>query len=87
MPFCGEAEVVESRYYKHPESGREFSLFSSYVEPGSELLTRGWTIRWSGDGTVGTCKPAFKTKAEADDYAARWNDKRAAAIAANRESN
>ena len=73
MPFCGTASVVESRAYIHPVSGRRFSQFTSWFEPGSELKTLGWTIAWSGDGTVGHCRPPFATKAEAQAYADKWN--------------
>lgn len=78
MPFCGNASVVESKHYKHPVSGRTFSVFSGWVEPGSELIVRGFDIAWDGDGTVGRCKVPFATRAEADAYAADWNAKRAA---------
>jgi hypothetical protein len=73
MPFSGTATVVPSRAYVHPVSRRTFSMFSAWVEPGSELVERGFTIAWSGDGTVGTCKPPFKTHEEAQAYADRWN--------------
>lgn len=82
MPFCGNAEVVESKHYRHPDSGRTFSVFSSYVEPGSELIVRGFDIHWTGDGTVGRCRAPFETRAEADAYAAKWNAERAARGAA-----
>jgi hypothetical protein len=74
MPFTGTAEVVESKHWLHEETGRTFSLFTSWCPEGSVLVNAGWTIRW-GDGTVGTCKPPFKTEGEAQDYADAWNIK------------
>lgn len=73
MPFSGNATVVESRRYRHPVSGRTFSMFSAWREPGSVLETVGWTIRWDGDGTVGTCRPAWGTKERAQEWADAWN--------------
>lgn len=73
MPFSGKATVIPSRAYVHPVSGRSFSVFSSWREPGSELVERGFTIAWSGDGTVGTCKPPFATRVEAQEFADKWN--------------
>lgn len=75
MPFCGRASVVPSRVYINPVSGRQFSVFSSWIEPGSELIERGFTIAWDGDGTVGTCKPPFPTREEAQSFADKWNAK------------
>ena len=65
-----KAKVVESRVWVGP-SGRTFSLYSSWKEPGSELVTKGYTIAWP-DGTVGTGKPAFTTKAEAEAALAKY---------------
>lgn len=76
MPFSGNAEVIESKCYRH-EDGRMVSLFSSYVPEGFVLTVRGWDIRWTGDGTVGRCKPPFATEAEAIAYATKWNEERA----------
>ena len=73
MPFQGHATVVPSRHYRHPVSGRTFSQFSGWVEPGSELVDAGWTIRWDGDGTVGTCRPAWRSEAQAQEWATNWN--------------
>lgn len=73
MPFQGTATVVESRRFRHPVSGRTFSVFSSWIEPGSELETVGYTISWSGDGTVGTCRPAWVHQAQAQEWADAWN--------------
>ena len=81
MPFCGTATVVESRHWKHPVSGRTFSFFTSWYEPGCELISRGFDIAW-GDGTVGRCKVPFATREEAESYAADWNAKLAARHAA-----
>lgn len=77
MPFAGNAEVIESKCYRHSD-GRSVSLYTSHVPEGFVLTVRGWTIRWTGDGTVGTCKPPFATRGEAEDYARAWNDKRTA---------
>ena len=73
MPFSKKATVVRSRCYRHPVSGRTFSLFSSYVEPGSVISERGWTISWC-DGTVGTCRPAWVTQRAAQAWADAWNE-------------
>lgn len=73
MPFQGRATVVPSRRYRHPVTGRTFSQFSSWVEPGSVLETVGYTIHWDGDGTVGTCRPAWKSEAQAQEWARLWN--------------
>lgn len=82
MPFCGNASVIESRHWKNAESGRTFSPYSSWVEPGSVLVSTGFDIAWDGDGTEGRCKPPFATRAEAEAFAADWNAKRAARYAA-----
>lgn len=76
MPFSGRATVVKSRAYVHPVSGRTFSAFSSWREPGCKLVERGFTIQWSGDGTVGTCRPPFPTREEAQAFADKWNRER-----------
>ncbi len=75
MPFSGQASVVPSRAYVHPVSGRTFSMFSSWVEPGAKLVDMGFTIRWSGDGTVGTCRAPFTSEDEAQAFADRWNNR------------
>jgi hypothetical protein len=51
-------------------NGVRYSPYSSYVPEGSELVTKGWTIRWV-DGTEGTGRKAFETKAEAEAYLAK----------------
>lgn len=72
MPFSKRATVVPSRHYKHPVSGRTFSFFSAWREPGSELVENGYTISWC-DGTVGTCRPSWAQEAQAKEWAAAWN--------------
>lgn len=78
MPFSGYAEVVESHYWLTPD-GRRLSKFSAGVPEGSTLISAGWDIAWTGDGTVGRCKPPFETQQEAEDFAANWNADRVAA--------
>lgn len=80
MPFCGRASVVKSRAYVHPVSGRTFSPFSSWREPGCELVERGYSIQWSGDGTVGACRPPFTTREEAQAFADKWNSEHAVSL-------
>jgi hypothetical protein len=63
-------EVVPSSHYRDPVSGRTFSPYSSWMPEGCELVTKGWTIRWS-DGTEGTGRKAFETEAEANAYLAK----------------
>jgi hypothetical protein len=57
----------------HPVSRRTFSPYSAWIEPGAELVDRGFTIAWDGDGTIGTCRPPFKTREEAQAFADKWN--------------
>lgn len=80
MPFSGNAEVVESKAWVH-ESGAMASIYGCKPHgDGWEVKARGFDIYWTGDGTVGRCKPPFATKEEADAYADDWNAKRAAAM-------
>jgi len=79
MPFSGFAEVTESRHYKHAD-GRTASVYGAHPGHGFEVVPSGWDIYWTGDGTVGRCKPPFATKEEADEFAVAWNAKRQAAL-------
>ena len=78
MPFSGYAEVIETKHYKHV-SGRTASMWgaapwtSEADRANWTLVPSGWDIIWTGDGTFGRCKPPFKTKEEADAFAAKWN--------------
>jgi hypothetical protein len=80
MPFSGFAEVIESRRWVHPD-GRTASVYGSKpFGEGWEIKPSGFDIYWTGDGTVGRCKPPFETKEEAEAYALDWNAKRQAAL-------
>lgn len=65
-------KIIESRYWKHT-SGRTASLYGSAPwtstadKPNWSIEVRGWTIAWD-DGTIGTGRPAFKTKEEAQEH-------------------
>lgn len=61
--------VIEHKVWVGP-SGRTFSQFTSWKEPGAVLETRGFTIRWP-DGTTGLGRPAFATREEAQAVADR----------------
>ncbi len=63
------AKVIECKVYVGP-SGRTFSPFSSYIEPGAVLQSRGYTIEWP-DGTIGLGRPPFATREEAQVVADR----------------
>lgn len=62
-------EVVEAVSYRTPE-GRAFSVFSSYIPSTAVRVVSGFTIRWA-DGTQGTGRVPFATRAEAEAYLAK----------------
>jgi hypothetical protein len=76
MPFSGNAEVVESKSWVQDGTGRTASIYGCKPHgEGWSVQSRGWDIYWTGDGTVGRCKPPFATEAEAEAFAADWNAK------------
>jgi len=68
-------EVVESRSWKHKDTGAQASLYGAVPWSGRlgdkkddwELVDQGWTIFWP-DGTVGIGKKPWNTKSEAELY-------------------
>lgn len=87
MPFSGYAEVIESHSWVQEGTNARASIYGCKpLGEGWSVQPNGWDIAWTGDGTVGRCKPPFATKEEADAFAKEWNDKRIAAyIDAGRE--
>jgi len=62
-------KVIPYTYYRAP-NGKPYSIYSSYLPPGSVMVGEGYTIAWS-DGTTGTGRPAFASLAEAKAYLAK----------------
>lgn len=84
MPFNGYATPVATMAWRVPESldphrkMPTISPFSGAVPQGLgyELVTTGYDVEWSGDGTVGRVKPPFTLLCDAEQYARNWNDQR-----------
>lgn len=87
MPFSGYAEVVESKAWVQEGTGATASIYGCKPHgEGWSIQPKGWDIAWSGDGTVGRCKPPFATREEAETYAGEWNGRRIADyVRCNRE--
>jgi hypothetical protein len=77
-----KGEVIESKRWKHKESGATASLFGAVPWSGApgdrkedwQLEGVGWTIRWD-DGTVGIGRQPFKSKAEAEEHLEKMRGK------------
>lgn len=71
----GKGEIIESKRWKHKDTGATASLYGAVPwsgAPGDQksdwvLENVGWTIRWE-DGTVGIGRQPFKTKEEAEEF-------------------
>jgi hypothetical protein len=62
-------KIVPYKFYRAP-NGQSYSIFSSCIPEGSELVEAGFTIAWP-DGTRGCGRKPFETEAEAAAYIAR----------------
>ena len=80
----GKGEVIESKAWKHKDTGATASLYGAVPWSGApgdqesdwKVESRGWTIRWE-DGTIGIGRQPFKTKQEAQDFLDKKNKKSA----------
>jgi len=80
----GKGEVIESRRWKHKETGATASLYGAVPwsgRPGDKkddwtLENVGYTIQWA-DGTIGTGRVPFKSKDEAEKWLENYEAKRA----------
>ena len=87
-----DGKVVESKMWKHKNTGVTASLFGAVPwsgQPGDEkkdwsLENVGWTIQWD-DGTTGIGRKPFQTKAEAEEYLSEWKEKRQKIIDRNKQ--
>lgn len=79
VAFGRAGEVIESKSWKHKDSGSTASLYGAVPwsgAPGDEksdwvLETVGYTIRWD-NGTVGIGRMPFKSRKEADEWLAMF---------------
>lgn len=55
--------VIPHRFYRVPQ-GYSVGLYTSYVPPGSVLVSEGFTVQHP-DGTTGLGRKPFATEAEA----------------------
>lgn len=68
-------EVIESRHWKHKETGATASLYGAVPWSGSkgdqksdwDLVTVGYTIQWN-NGTIGNGRKPFTSEDEAEKY-------------------
>jgi hypothetical protein len=75
LSMRGKGEVIESKHWKHKDTGATASLYGAVPWSGSpgdkkedwKLESVGWTIQWE-DGTIGIGRQPFKTKEEAEDF-------------------
>jgi hypothetical protein len=77
-------QVIESKRWKHKETGALASLYGAVPWSGRkgdskedwELENVGYTIYWNSNGTVGTGRPPFKTEKEAEDFLKKEAERR-----------
>lgn len=67
-------EVVESRVWKHAETGRTVSIYGSPPHGnGWEIVSQGWTVRDNREGTVGLGRRPDKAREDAQARADHLN--------------